>query len=108
MKAARDDFARTQTLLSVSLTVYQFALVADLNDDHTYNLAELEDLFSSLSLTLDTTGASPSPATTLTERFEHWYRVRNLDEVMKGMSHLYERGYRVTADDRAELDRVMK
>lgn len=108
MDAARDDFAKTQTLLSVSLTVYEFALVADHNDDHAYNAAELQDLFSSLSLRLDTTDAAPSPLATLTDRFEHWYRIRNLDEVMKGMSILYERGYRVTADDRAELDRVMK
>ncbi|HEY6085171.1 MAG TPA: hypothetical protein VIU63_07225 [Nitrospira sp.] len=108
MNAARDDFARTQTLLSVSLTVYQFALVADLNDDYAYNAAELQDLFSSLSLTLDTTGAHPPPVAALTERFDHWYRIRNLEEVMKGMNALYERGYRVTADDRAELDRVMK
>ena len=108
MDAARDDFAKTQAMLSVSLTVYEFALVADDNDDHAYNAAELQDLFSSLSLRLDTTDAAPSPLTTLTDRFEHWYRIRNLDEVMKGMGVLYERGYRVTADDRAELDRVMK
>jgi len=108
MDAARDDFAKTQAMLAVSLTVYEFALVADDNDDHAYNAAELQDLFSSLSLRLDTTDASPSPLATLTDRFEHWYRIRNLDEVMKGMGILYERGYRVTPDDRAELDRVMK
>lgn len=108
MDAARDDFAKTQAMLAVSLTVYEFALVADQNDDRTYNAAELHDLFSSLSLRLDTTDAAPSPLATLTDRFEHWYRIRNLDEVMKGMGILYERGYRVTADDRAELDRVMK
>jgi hypothetical protein len=44
----------------------------------------------------------------VTARFDQWYRTRNLDEVMKGMSTLYERGYRVTQHDRAELDRVMK
>jgi len=108
MEAARDDFAKTQTRLSVSLTVYEFALVADHNDDHAYNAAELQDLFSSLSLRLDTTDAGPSPLAALTDRFDHWYRIRNLDEVMKGMSILYDRGYRVTAGDRAELDRVMK
>jgi hypothetical protein len=45
---------------------------------------------------------------TLTARFDQWYRARNLEEVMSGMSMLYEQGYRVTAHDRAELDRVMK
>jgi hypothetical protein len=108
MDAARDDFAKTQAMLSVSLTVYEFALVADHNDDHAYNAAELQDLFSSLSLRLDTTDAAPSPLATLMDRFEYWYRIRNLDEVMKGMGILYERGYRVTAGDRAELDRIMK
>ncbi|HEU4685763.1 MAG TPA: hypothetical protein VFS39_14750 [Nitrospira sp.] len=106
MESARDDFARTQTLLSVSLTSYEFALVADHNDDHTYNATELRDLFASLSL--DPTDISRSPLEILTNRFDHWYRIRNLEEVMKGMSLLYERGYRVTARDRAELDRVMK
>lgn len=108
MEAARDDFARTQTLLSVSLTIYEFALVADHNDDHAYNAAELQDLFSSLSLKLDMDNAAESPLATLKERFDYWYRIRNLDDVMKGMSILYERGYRVTAGDRADLDRVMK
>jgi len=108
MEAARDDFARTQTLLSVSLTIYEFALVADHNDDHAYNAAELQDLFSSLSLKLDMDNATESPLATLKERFDYWYRIRNLDDVMKGMSILYERGYRVTAGDRADLDRVMK
>jgi hypothetical protein len=108
MDAARDDFAKAQARLSVSLTVYELALVADHNDDHAYNASELQDLFSSLSLRLDTTGAAPSPLATLTDRFDHWYRIRNLDEVMKGIGILYERGYRVTAGDRAELDRVMK
>ncbi|HJT22788.1 MAG TPA: hypothetical protein VJ746_20105 [Nitrospira sp.] len=106
MDAARDDFAKTQTLLSVSLTAYEFALVADSNDDHVYNAAELQDLFASLSL--DPADQSRSPSEALTSRFDHWYRVRNLDELMKGMTLLYERGYRVTAGDRADLDQVMK
>jgi hypothetical protein len=108
MDAARDDFSRTQTLLSVSLTVYEFALVADRNDDQAYSSTELHDLFHALSLVFDTTEPRLSPLATLTARFDHWHRARNLDEVMQGMSTLYERGYRVTASDRAELDRIMK
>jgi hypothetical protein len=108
METARDDFARKQALLSVSLTVYEFALVADHNDDQQYNATELNDLFHSLSLTYD--GATPprTAGATLNARFDQWYRTRNLEEVMQGMSALYERGYRVTPHDRAELDRVMK
>lgn len=108
MEPAREDFARKQALLSVSLTVYEFALVADHNDDQQYNAAELQDIFHSLSLAYDAAAPAGTAGATLTARFDQWYRTRNLDEVMKGMSTLYERGYRVTQHDRAELDRVMK
>jgi hypothetical protein len=108
METARDDFARKQTSLSVCLTVYEFALVADHNDDQQYNAAELQDLFHSLSLAYDAATPPRAAGATLTARFDQWYRTRNLEEVMQGMSTLYERGYRVTAHDRAELDRVMK
>jgi hypothetical protein len=108
METARDDFSRNQALLSVSLTVYEFALVADHNDDQQYNTAELQDLFHSLSLSYDAATPPRAAGATLTARFDQWYRTRNLEEVMKGMSTLYEQGYRVTAHDRAELDRVMK
>ena len=108
METARDDFAKKQALLAVSLTVYEFALVADHNDDQQYNAAELRDLFHSLSLTYDAAASPRVAGATLTARFDDWYRTRNLEEVMHGMSTLYERGYRVTAHDRAELDRVMK
>jgi hypothetical protein len=108
MDNARDDFAKKQALLSVSLTVYEFALVADHNDDQQYNAAELRDLFRSLSLAYDASTPPRAAGATLTARFDHWYRTRNLEEVMNGMSTLYEQGYRMTAHDRAELDRVMK
>ena len=108
METARDDFARKQALLSVSLTVYEFALVADHNDDQQYNATELQDLFHSLSLTYDAATPPVMASATLNARFDQWYRARNLEEVMQGMSVLYERGYRMTQHDRAELDRVMK
>jgi hypothetical protein len=95
-------------LLSVSLTVYEFALVADHNDDQQYNSVELQDLFHSISLTYDAAAPPRAAGAALTARFDQWYRTRNIEEVMKGMSTLYDRGYRVTAHDRAELDRVMK
>jgi hypothetical protein len=108
MDTARDDFAKKQALLSVSLTVYEFALVADHNDDQQYNAAELRDLFHSLSLQYDAATPPRAAGATLTARFDQWYRTRDLEEVMKGMSTLYDQGYRMTAHDRAELDRVMK
>ena len=108
MNAARDDFAKTQTLLSVSLTVYQFALVADQDDNRAYGALELQDLFHSLSLAYNAGDSPGSSSNTLNARFDQWYRASTLDEVMRGMSSLYERGYRVTSEDRAELDRIMK
>ena len=104
---ARDDFAKTQTLLSVSLTFYQFALVADRDDDASYSPAELQDLLHSLTLSHHDGDPTPKQITALTERFDSWYHGRNMDALMQGMSDLYERGYRVTPSDRAELDRVM-
>ncbi len=106
LDAVRQDFHLTQSSLSVSLTSYEFALVVDQDDNARYNQEELRDLFQSLALAYDPTHSPATQATALTERFDSWYRTRNLEQVMNGMSQLYEKGYRVTAADRAELDRV--
>jgi hypothetical protein len=107
MDDARADFAKTQSLLSVSLTFYEFALVADRNDDATYSPTELQDLLRSLTLSYSDGEPTPTQVTALTERFDSLYHSRNMDALMQGMSDLYERGYRVTPSDRVELDRVM-
>jgi hypothetical protein len=104
---ARNDLAKTQALLSVSLTFYEFALVADQNDDAIYSPVEIEDLFRSLSLSYDDEDPTPKLVKALTERFDTWYHKRNMDDLMHGMNDLYERGYRVTPSDRVELNRVM-
>lgn len=105
---ARDDFSKTQSLLSVSLTSYEFALVADRNDDATYSRTELQDLFRALALPYDERDQAQKQIALLTERSDSWYRNRNMDALMQGMSDLYERGYRVTPSDRSELNRVMR
>ena len=107
MNDARDDLAKTQAWLSVSLTFYEFALVADRNDDAIYSPSEIQDLFRSLSLSYHDGDPTPNQVKALTERFDSWYHRRNMDALMQGMSDLYERGYRVTPSDRVELDRVM-
>ena len=107
MDDARDDLAKTQALLSVSLTFYEFALVADRNDDAAYSPAELQDLFRSLTLSYNDGDPTPKQVTALTERFDSWYHSRDMTALMQGMSDLYGRGYRVTPSDRVELDRVM-
>lgn len=107
MDDARDDLAKTQALLSVSLTFYEFALVADRNDDAVYSPVELQDLLRSLTLSYHDEEPAPKQVIALMGRFDSWYRSRNMDALMQGMSDLYERGYRVTPSDRVELDRVM-
>lgn len=107
MDDARDDLAKTQALLSVSLTFYEFALVADRNDDEIYSPIELQDMLRSLTLSYHDGEPALKQVTALMERFDNWYRSRNMDALMQGMSDLYERGYRVTPSDRVELDRVM-
>jgi hypothetical protein len=107
MDDARNDLAKTQALLSVSLTFYEFALVADRNDDSVYNPVELQDLLRSLTLSYHDGEPAPKQVTALMERFDSWYRSRNMVALMQGMSDLYERGYRMTPFDRVELDRVM-
>ena len=107
MDDARNDLAKTQALLSVSLTFYEFALVADRNDDATYSPIELQDLLRSLTLSYHDEEPVQKQVIALVERFDSWYHSRNMDALMQGMSDLYERGYRVTPSDRIELDRVM-
>lgn len=108
LEAVRRDFHRTQSSLSVSLTSYEFALVVDRDDDTHYSGEELRDLFQSLSLTYDQVHSPATQATVLMRRFDIWYQARSLENVMNGMSRLYEKGYRVTHADWAELDRVTK
>lgn len=108
LESVRQDFHVTQTSLSVSLTFYEYALVGDRDDDARYDLQELTDVFESLMLPYDPAHSTAVQATALAERFDTWYRSRNLESVMNGMGQLYEKGYRVTAADRVELERVTK
>lgn len=106
LEAVRQDFHRTQTSFSVSLTFYEFALVGDRDDDARYSREELGDVFQSLALAYDPTHSPASHVSALTERFDTWHRARNLESLMNGMGHLYDKGYRVSPADRVELDRV--
>lgn len=108
LDSVRQDFHRTQTSLSVSLTFYEYALVGDRNDDSRYNREELQDLLVALALTFDPGRSLAAQADLLAGRFDDWYRMRNLEHLMTGMAQLYEKGYRVSPADRAEIDRVTK
>jgi hypothetical protein len=108
LESVRQDFHRTQTSLSVSLTFYEYALVGDRNDDGRYSREELQDIFPALALTFDPGRSPGAQAASLAGRFDDWYRMRNLEHLMTGMAQLYEKGYRVSPADRAEIDRVTR
>jgi hypothetical protein len=108
LEAVRKDFQRTQTSLSVTLTFYEFALVGDGDDNGVYNSKELQDILRALGLPPESTQGAVGHVTALTGRFDSMHRSRSLESLMAGMSKLYEQGYRFTAADKANLDRVME
>lgn len=108
LDAVRKDFQRTQTSLSVTLTFYEFALVGDGDDNGVYNSKELQDILGALGLPPESTQGAVGHVTALTGRFDSMHRSRSLESLMAGMSRLYEQGYRFTAADKANLDRVME
>lgn len=103
---ARKAFAQAQSTLSIVLTFYEFALLADADDDRAYSSAELGDLLESMGL--PTVTAQLDTGAVLRSAFDRWVTDRNLEQIMNAMSHLQERGYRVTVADRAQLEHVMQ
>jgi hypothetical protein len=108
LDAVRKDFQRTQTSLSVSLTFYEFALVGDGDDNGAYSGKELGDILGALDLPRESPQGMVGHINALTRRFDSMHRSRSLETLMTGMSRLYEQGYRFTAADKANLDRVME
>jgi hypothetical protein len=108
LDAVRKDFQRTQTSLSVSLTFYEFALVGDGDDNGVYSSTELRDVLRALELPPESVQGAVGSVTALTGRFDSMHRSRSLESLMAGMSKLYDQGYRFTAADKANLDRVME
>ena len=107
LAAAREDFSRTQSLLSLSLTFYEFALVGDRNDDQRYSTGELRDMLESFGLPFDAAHTSAAHLATLQAAFDKVHSTGGLESLMTSMSTLYDKGYRLTRRDRAALDRVM-
>ncbi|HEX2055226.1 MAG TPA: hypothetical protein VHF07_01955 [Nitrospiraceae bacterium] len=108
LDAVRKDFQQSQTSLSVTLTFYEFALVGDGDDNSIYSPKELRDVLDALDLPSESTQGAFGHVTALTGRFDSMHRSRSLQSLMAGMSKLYEQGYRFTAADKANLDRVME
>ena len=106
LEEARRAFSHSQASLSLGLTFYELALVADRDDDRTYSSAELGDLLD--AMILPSVAAQLDAASALKSKFDLWLKDRNLEQIMIGMGRLYDHGYRLTAADRAALDRVMR
>ncbi|MFM8550708.1 MAG: hypothetical protein ACKOCD_00070 [Nitrospiraceae bacterium] len=106
LNEAREDFSRTQSSLSLSLTFYEFALVGDGNDDGRYSQRELKDLLESCGLSYQTGETPAIQAARLNEQFDAVRRAGGLDALMASMGLLYDKGYRFTAPDRDALSRI--
>jgi hypothetical protein len=108
LEAVRKEFQRTQSSLSVTLTFYEFALVGDGDDNGIYSSNELRDILRALELPPESAQGPLGHVRALTGRFDSMHHDRSLEALMAGMSKLYDRGYRFTAADKANLDRVME
>ena len=107
INAARKDFSRSQTTLSLSLTFYEFALVGDANDDGHYSDAELRDVVESFGITYHPERSPARQLSTLNAQFDSIHQALQFDMLMTGMQMLYDRGYRFTQQDKIELNRIM-
>lgn len=106
LKAAREDFSRTQTSLSLSLTFYEFALVGDRNDDGHYNAVELRDMLESFGLPFEGLVVPVVHLAALNGKFDTVHKTGSLDVLMTSMGSLFDKGYRFTSQDRAALNQI--
>lgn len=105
--AAREDFSRAQSTLSLSLTFYEFALVGDRNDDQQYSDLELRHIVESFGLTFNPGLPSALQASALNAQFDSMHEAGELEGLMSGMGKLYDQGYRFTFRDKEALNRIM-
>lgn len=108
LDAVRTDFQRTQALLSLSLTFYEFALVGDGDDNSLYSARELHDILVALNLADEPSLGAAAHLRSLTAQFDSLHDARGMEALMTGMGKLYDQGYRVTTADKAHLNRVME
>jgi len=108
LDAARKDFSRAQSALSVSLTFYEFALVGDRDDDDRYSEAEIQDMIESFGLPFNEVLPAAAHLTALTGQFDTIQRSLGLEALMGGMGILYDRGYRLSSHDQAALSLVAR
>ncbi len=103
---ARAAFAKSQSILSLSLTFYQLALVADRDDDERYDTVELRDILESLNVSLFSRDYPMQSLARLNGAFDNVRETVEFAVLTDSMRALYRKGYRFTNADRAALGRV--
>lgn len=103
---ARAAFAQSQSFLALSLTFYQFALVADRDDDERYDAVELSDVLDSLHVVPVEEGLPLDVLARLNGKFDDMRHAAEFTALTHGMQVLYDKGYRLTHDDQSAMGRV--
>ena len=103
---ARQAFAHSQSTLSLSLTFYQLALVADRDDDERYDAGELQDMLASLNVALLQEDHPFQLLAKLTGKFDDVREAVEFTVLTDSMQALYSKGYRFTSADQAAMGRV--
>ncbi len=103
---AREDFRSSQEALTISLTFYEFVLVADADDDDAYSTAELQDMMDAVAVPFNALNSPAGHVDIMAGQFDLLRRERQLDTLMQGMSALYDKGYRLSRRDQAEVNRM--
>lgn len=103
---ARAAFAQSQSFLSLSLTFYQFALVADRNDNERYDAVELRDILDSLHVVPVEDGLPLEALAKLNGKFDDVRQAAEFTALTQGMQVLYDKGYRLTHEDQTAMRRV--
>ena len=101
--SARERFSQTQSTLSVSLTFYQFALLADKNDDEEYDAVELEDVLESVGVVFR---VNEQHLPQLTQKFDSVRQTTQIEVLTDGMQQLFQKGYRLTEFDQGQMNRI--
>ena len=103
---AREAFAHTQSTLSLSLTFYQLALVADRDDDERYDAGELQDMLASLNVAPLQGDQSLQLLAKLKGKFDDVRETVEFTTLTDSMQALYNKGYRFTQADQTAMGRV--
>ncbi len=108
LKAARESFGQTQQQLSFSLTFFQMALVSDGDDDHAYNVREIEDVLAAFGRPFRREQSVDQYVGELIGLFERNRQEVQFPILMASMQSLMDKGYRFTKADQTALNQELE